>query len=310
MAKSVFRPQEVVQLTSRVLIEAPAGMTQKQPSPGDLEELEEAEAFEGPTADELRREADAFRNQWEAEKDSMVAAARTEAERIVKDAESAAFEEVKRKQNQAAKIRQEAEDQAKLAVTEAEKKIAEMEAQVEERLKGVEKDAYKKGFEQGREDGYAEGRAEVQRLVDRLHIVLEKTMDKRSEILQEAETEVVELVLLIARKVIKTISENQKNVVLSNVVQALRKLKSRGDVIIRVNIADLGLATEHVKDFMAMAEAAKSITVVEDTTIDRGGCIIETDFGQIDARISSQLHEIEEKILDVSPIKARGKGPA
>ena len=33
-----------------------------------------------------------------------------------------------------------------------------------------------------------------------------------------------------------------------------------------------------------------------------------TDFGQIDARISSQLHEIEEKILDVSPIKARGKG--
>ena len=32
-------------------------------------------------------------------------------------------------------------------------------------------------------------------------------------------------------------------------------------------------------------------------------CIVETDFGAIDARISSQLAELEEKILEISPIK-------
>ena len=56
-------------------------------------------------------------------------------------------------------------------------------------------------------------------------------MDKRAEILEQTEAQVVELVLLIARKVVKTISENQKNVVLSNISQALRKLKTRSDVI-------------------------------------------------------------------------------
>ena len=51
----------------------------------------------------------------------------------------------------------------------------------------------------------------------------------------------------------------------------------------------------------------KNITVVEDSSVDRGGCIVETDFGAIDARISSQLGELETKILGISPIKSVSK---
>jgi hypothetical protein len=38
--------------------------------------------------------------------------------------------------------------------------------------------------------------------------------------------------------------------------------------------------------------------------VDKGGCIIETDFGEIDARISSQLAELESKILEISPMRS------
>ncbi|MCL2318626.1 MAG: FliH/SctL family protein, partial [Treponema sp.] len=54
-------------------------------------------------------------------------------------------------------------------------------------------------------------------------------------------------------------------------------------------------------------EGAKSLQIVEDSTVDEGGCVIETDFGEIDARISSQLAELETKILEISPIKSRAK---
>jgi flagellar assembly protein FliH len=47
--------------------------------------------------------------------------------------------------------------------------------------------------------------------------------------------------------------------------------------------------------------------VLEDSSVDKGGCIIETDFGQIDARISSQLHEIEENITELMPIRTKGE---
>jgi len=305
MAKTVLRPGEIVALQSTLLL--------GQRSPEEEEELEEAEAaapapaYEGPTAEDLRREAEAFKAQWEEEKSSMIAAAQAEADKIVKDAEAAAFEEVRRKTNQAQKLRQEAEDEAAKIVSEAEKRVAELEATAQGRLEAAEREAAKKGREEGREAGYKEGKAEVDRLVDRVHTILERAMDKRAAILEEAETQVVELVLLVAKKVVKVISENQKSVVVQNISQALRKLKTKSDVIIRVNLADLELSTEHVKDFVQLAENAKKITVVEDTTVDKGGCVIETDFGEIDARIASQLNELEEKILEVAPIRARGK---
>jgi hypothetical protein len=59
------------------------------------------------------------------------------------------------------------------------------------------------------------------------------------------------------------------------------------------------------QDFIKMLEGAKSVQVVEDSSVGPGGCVIETDFGEIDARISSQLAELESKILEISPIRTR-----
>ncbi len=303
MAKTVFRPQETVHLTNAYVLLAPGGDEVVE----EIEEAAPALEYEGPTADDLRREAELFKQNWEREKEAMTAAARAEAQDIVAKAEAAAFDEVKRKNDQALKIRRDAESAAEKALREAEAKIQAFEAEAKARVDEVTKAAHKEGFDQGREEGFKEGKNEVERLIDRLHVILDRAMDKRGEILEQTEAQVVELVLLIARKVVKTISENQKNVVLSNVAQALRKLKTRSDVIIRVNLADLQLTTEHAKDFIESAENAKKLSIVEDMGVDRGGCIIETDFGEIDARIQSQLHELEEKILDISPIKPRGK---
>jgi len=302
MAKTVFRPAEIVHLGTKFMVEAPGGEIEEA-----VAEPEPFEEYSGPTADELRREAEAFKADWEREKEAMAAAARAEAEEIIRRAESAAFEDVKRKTDQAQKLRREAEEETARLLAEAESKVRQLEAEAMARVDAVQKDAFKKGFEQGREEGYKEGVREVERLVDRLHIVIDRALDKRNEILEKTEGQIVELVLLVARKVVKVISENQKNVVVSNIAQALRKLKARSEVTIKVNLADLQLASDHLKDFIAMAENAKNLVVVEDTSIDRGGCVIETDFGEIDARIQSQLHELEEKILDISPIKARGK---
>jgi flagellar assembly protein FliH len=305
MAKNVFKPQEIQYLSRRVFIEPPRIEAVEEPE--EIEPLEAQGEYSGPTVDDLKKEADEFRTGFQAEKERMLAAARAEADKIRADAERAAFEEVKRKNTQAQKIRQEAEDEARRTLAEAGKKAAELEGDIKSRVAETEREAFEKGVAEGREQGYGEGRTEAGRLVERLHTILAKAIEKRGEIIQESETQIINLVLLIVKKVIKVISENQKNVVINNVVQALRKLRSRGDVVIRVNLADLQLTSEHVKDFMKMVENVKSITVLEDSSVDKGGCLIETDFGQIDGRVSSQLHEIEEKILELMPIRSKGE---
>lgn len=237
----------------------------------------------------------------------MIASAKAKADEIIRDAEQKAFEEVKLKTDEAQIIRQEAEDEALRIRTEARNEADAMKEKALAEVEEIRSKAEKEGFEKGREEGFESGKEEAERLVKQLHGMLDKIIEKRNEIIDETETQLINLVLMIAKKVIKVISENQKNVVINNVIQALRKLKSRGEVLIRVNLDDVELTSEHVKDFMRMVENVRSVTVVEDSTVDKGGCIIESDFGEIDARISSQLSEIEEKILELVPIKTRGE---
>lgn len=303
MAKTVFRPFEIKTIDEKVMFKLPHNF---EPEVEEAPVVEEP-VYEGPTAEDLRREAEEFKVQWEAEKQRMLEEAQAVAREIVANAEKSASEEVQRQSDQAQEIKAAAESEAAETLRKAQEEAAAAVAEAEAQRQKVTEDAYKAGFDEGREKGFAEGNMEAQRLIDRLHVMLERIMDKREEILEGTEQQIVELVLLMTRKVVKVISENQRNVVTSNVLQALRKVRGRGDVIVRVNLADVKLTTEHMKDFLAAVENIKNITIAEDSSIDRGGCIVETDFGAVDARISSQLAELERKILEISPIKTTAK---
>jgi len=311
MLKAVFRPNELVALPEKIVINSPTSFPEiahLSVIEDEVEAIEDVEEYKGPTADDLRREAELFKIGWEEEKEKMFSNARTEAQNIVENAQRAAFEEVKRQTDEAQVIKQQAEEEAERIMADARTKANELEYEIRQNLETERKDAREQGKVEGRQDGYTDGKAEVDRLIERTQIVLERAQDKRGDILSETEKEIIDLVLLIARKVIKVISENQKDIIIFNIVEALRKVKAKGSVIIRVNLADLKLATEHKQDFINLMEGTSSINIVEDSSVDLGGCIIETDFGEIDARIASQLAELENRILEISPISSRVKG--
>lgn len=298
MAKAVFRPGEAKNIEEKVMLPL---YKDYSPVEETIEEVEEE--YTGPTADDLRREAEEYRATFELEKKQMLAQAQEEANKIVKGAEDTAFAEVKRQTDQAAVIKADAESQAAQIVEKAKAEAAQIVAEAQAQHDKIVSDARTEGFEQGSQEGYEKGVAEVDRLIERMHKVLEAVMQRREEILQDTETQIVELVILMARKVIKILSENQKNVIMANTVAALRKVKTRGNVTLRVNIEDVKLTTAHADEFIQHVENVQGITVQEDSSVEKGGCIVETDFGAIDARISSQLTELENKILEVSPVK-------
>jgi len=267
----------------------------------------DAEQYKGPTAEDLRKEAEIFKARWDQEREQMIESAKAEAEKIIQGAENHAFEEVKKKNDSALKVKIEAENDAREILEKARREAEEIVEKARTEGTELKETLRKEGYNEGIDKGYATGTEEVQRIVERIHVVLTKAIERRNEIISESEGQLVQLVLQIATKVVKVLSENQKNIVVNNVVQALRKLKSKADVIIRVNLSDLKITTEHTKELIEKFERVNSITVMEDSTVDPGGCIIETDFGQIDARISSQLREIEEKILELTPISSKIK---
>ncbi len=302
MAQTVFRPNQINNKSGEVILKL-----SKEFAPPVEEVEEEVPEYTGPTADDLRREAEAFKKQWELEKNQMIAQAQAQADKIIKDAENVAFNEVKKQSDQAAVIKNTAENNASDVVSKAKAEAEDIIRHAHDEEQHIFDMAQKDGFAKGHDEGYQVGSAESDRLVERLHKIIDSVQDKRQEILDGTEQQIVDLVLLMTRKVVKIMSENQKSVIMANVVQALKKVKGRGDVTLRVNLADVKLTTEHVRDFISQVENIKNISVVEDSSVDRGGCIVETDFGAIDARIASQLGELETKILEISPIKTVSK---
>ena len=298
MAKTVFRPGEAKNIEEKVMLPL-----FKDYSPIEDVEVEEEEEYTGPTAEDLRREAEEYKLQFEQEKQQLKADAQKEAERIIKAAEDTAFAEVKRQTDQAAVIKADAENEAAAILEKARAEAAQIVADANAQHDKIVSEARNEGFEKGSQEGFEKGSAEVERLIERMHKILEAVMQRREEILQDTESQIVELVILMARKVIKILSENQKNVIMANTVAALRKVKTRGSVTLRVNIEDVKLTTAHADEFIQHVENVQGITVQEDSSVEKGGCIVETDFGAIDARISSQLTELENKILEVSPVK-------
>ena len=101
MNKNLFQPNEVKNKQGEFKL----GLVHSFEQPVEEVEVEEVPQYVGPTADDLRREAEAFKVQWEAEKQQMIDDAQKEADAIVDRAKEAAFAEVKRQTDEAQTIK-------------------------------------------------------------------------------------------------------------------------------------------------------------------------------------------------------------
>lgn len=307
MAKQVFRPNEIKVKEIEKKFSLPL-IHDFAPPP--VEEKVEEVVYDGPTADDIRKEAEAFKKGWEIEKQHMMEEAQKQAADIVSKAQDEALAISQKQTEETETARKNAEDQAAQIIEDAKKEAEQIVQTAHAEEEKIRSEAIEKGFAQGHEDGLKSGEDEINRLTERMRRMLEAIMNRREEILRETEQQIVELVILMTRKVVKIISETQKTTVVSNVIAALKKVKTRGNVVLHVNTEDLKSASANVAEFIKRIENIQGITVMEDSSVEKGGCIVETDFGAIDARIASQLGELESKILEVSPVKSISKTPS
>ncbi|MDH4263077.1 MAG: flagellar assembly protein FliH [Spirochaetia bacterium] len=307
MSRIIFRKPNIVKKEDSVMLELPDKYKKYQ----QLDELAEfeldstgniVEQYSGPSIEEIESELQRYREETERQIQDQIRDSKKKSEQIIEEGKAESFryiqeskEKVKREQES---TRFEAEQTIERARLEVEKMVKEAEMRTAE----IEHEAYQKGYNAGREIGYREGQGEVRRLIDRLGTILGHAIDVREQVIKESEKQMVEMILIIARKVIKDEIVERKEVVLNNIRDGLSRIKERDRIDIRVNFADLELTTAHKDEVIKMMESLRKVNIYEDSRVDRGGVIIETDVGAIDARISTQLKEIEEAIRDAKPV--------
>jgi len=303
LARKIFKAAETKSIGSKVLITPPViALRTKKPEAVEIvkeEELKAGLAVEevepGPSSEETR---DKLLDEAKLVKEEAV----TEAEQIKDEAEQAAFKVMQQKTVEVKKSTEKAKAEAERIIEEAETRAKKIEEEAKKKGLVLIAEARNKAVSEGREEGYRKGEEEAKRLVERLHIILNKAIDKRKKIIDSTERQLIDLVLLISKKVVKVISEKARAVVIANVKESLKKVSRDTEITIRVNTKDLEITTKHKNSFIKMVEGLEKVTVEEDSRVDPGGCIIETSFGDIDARIQKQLGLMEERIRELLPI--------
>jgi len=172
----------------------------------------------------------------------------------------------------------------------------------ENRLCGYE-EGYKigkeEGFNQGYEDGYKEGKKEAQKIIDEALKIKEDYVNKRNQLLKEAERDIVTLVTEIYEKVIYKKIDEERDLIVSLVENGIKDLEIKGKTTIIVSKYDYEIIKENIDRILAKATLIDDIDVRVDNDMTKGDCILETSKGDIDISISNQMKEIKELIISI-----------
>ncbi len=163
---------------------------------------------------------------------------------------------------------------------------------------------YEAGYQEGLVQGQQAGRAEMEQVIAdaiaQSRKILDASEHESEAMMFAAERQIVDIALAVARKIMAyEIAENPM-VVLPMVKAALNKVSDQEEVVIRVSIDDFDSVLMAKKDLQTMVGREHALKIIVDHTIESGSCIIDTSYGEVDARIDTQFETIKKALQGVA----------
>jgi flagellar assembly protein FliH len=158
-------------------------------------------------------------------------------------------------------------------------------------------EASKEGHASGYKVGVAQGYDEVKAFLEEAVKIVEYAKQEKQELLERSEQEILELALAVATRVVHSEITINSAVVLAVVKDALQKAKDQNRITIRVHPFDFETVMAEKQTLQAILGREMGMEIRGDIGVGAGGCVIETEYGAIDARIDTQLETIKSALL-------------
>lgn len=175
-------------------------------------------------------------------------------------------------------------------VSDLQFRLEASEQRFQTQLAQVRQEAFAEGLRQARE----EAGAQLRSIQDSVGQTLASLAQTKRKLRQEGEVELLKLSLAIARRILHREISIDSEALHGLVHAALQKLQNREISRVRVNPA----GADAVRTALERIGAAPAIEISSDPTLKSGDIIFETQFGELDASIDSQLAEIQRGFAD------------
>jgi len=158
--------------------------------------------------------------------------------------------------------------------------------------------AEQKAYDRGVNDGIRQGRElqknEALQTVQAAAAMVTEVASLKQHILGTLENQIIELSFSIAGKIIHLEVTANREVIRNVLKDAMRNIVDRESMKVRLHPQDFHYMMEIKADFLQGFDGIKNIVFEEDGSVQRGGALIETLCGEVDARLDQQFNEIKK----------------
>lgn len=155
---------------------------------------------------------------------------------------------------------------------------------------------------QAREEGFAAGLADAEEHLAPLRTALAEAVRELERQVEQAaaetERQAVELAIALAEKILHVALDADPALVVSVVTGALRRVASRESIVLDVNPADVEIVRAAADQIQSELGNVPHLEVAGERRVGRGGCVVRTIEGEIDARLDQQLGRAAETLRD------------
>ena len=172
--------------------------------------------------------------------------------------------------------------------------------EISARLAHLEQEAYEKGFAQGQKDGEELGRRQYETLANRLKDILKSLDEAVSEHVLTLEPQLFSLLKVMVEKLVLKEVSTSPEVIKTCLREALGHVVEQTQVKIHLHPDDVEFLEEVLGELREEFARIRDFEILSDPNLSRGGCLLETEFGLIDATLDRRWREIFAKLEDES----------
>jgi len=203
------------------------------------------------------------------------------------------------------------EDRLKAEITNLQSQIATLKGEAENLKNKAQQDtkaAHDKGFQEGKTQGTAEGEkkalekwnANLAALQASVTQTFESIAAQQKENFQKIESVTTEIAIAIAQRIFCEEAVKNPNIIARVLKETFIFLGQEEKLKVRLNPLDISSAKETESFWKPAMGSLKSVELVPDSSIEKGGCLLESENGSsVDMRVQTVLGHIEEIVKQI-----------
>jgi len=157
----------------------------------------------------------------------------------------------------------------------------------------VEKAAYESGFRQGERAGMDLAEKKLEVMMRRYADAIGDMGRLRAKLYAQVEREVVRLAVEVAKKIVHREIRADREIIQTLVKVALSHVADKSSVTVHLHPVDYSFILERRGELLDGAAEGRELVLLADKSVERGGCLIQTECGDVDARIEEEFREVE-----------------